>query len=303
MVEFVLASEAWGIALSGAMIITQAKRALIRLSIPFSSWPRLGWSWIRNLQERYGIRWRRAHGEEGPVDLDAVGEETVALRKLIRTYAYTDVYNMDETGFYFNNVPRGSLCINEAPALKQDKARVTLAFCTNATGTDNLPLLFIGASAKPRWLNKKPTDVLYTSTPKAWMTTTTFQAWLRDVDQSMRDQHRRILTLVDNASSHCDEDVVLTNVRLARLPPNTTAKLQPLDQGIIYCLKREELRKKMEFALEIVDEGDPNPYKVGILKGIEWCAEAWRGLPPETIQHCWLHSTLIAKSDMNFILH
>ncbi|KAE9285650.1 hypothetical protein PF008_g26863 [Phytophthora fragariae] len=119
----------------------------------------------------------------------------------------------------------------------------------------------------------------------------------------MRQKRRRILLLVDNASSHYDDGLALTNVRLAKLPPNTTSKRQPLDQGIIYCVKREVLRKKMEHALDRIEEGEENPNKVGMLKGIEWCAEAWQQLSVETIQHCWLHSTLISKTDMNFVLH
>ena len=126
---------------------------------------------------------------------------------------------------------------------------------------------------------------------------------LRDVDQSMREKGRQILLLVDNASSHCEDGVLLTNVRVVKLPPNTTSKLLPLDQGIIYCIKRQVLRKKMEQALDLMEEGVSNPYKVGMLKGIQWCAEAWQELRPETIQHCWFHSTLISKTDINFILH
>ncbi|KAE9042833.1 hypothetical protein PR003_g8463 [Phytophthora rubi] len=133
------------------------------------------------------------------------------------------------------------------------------------------------------------------------MATDTFQGWLRDVDASMRAQQRHILILVDNASSHCDDGVTLTNVCVAKLPANTTSKLQPLDQGIIYCINRDVLRKKMEFAVDAVDEGVGNPCKVGALKAIEWCE--WRQLPAKSIENCWLHSTLVAKTDMNFILH
>ncbi|GMF60832.1 unnamed protein product [Phytophthora fragariaefolia] len=164
-------------------------------------------------------------------------------------------------------------------------------------------IFFIGQSAKPCWFNEKPAGVLYTSTAKTWMTAGIFQDWLRDVDQSMREQRRHIFLLVDNASSHCHDGVTLTNVRVVKLPPNTTSKLQPLDQVIIYCVKRHVLRKKIECAIERIDDGEPNPYKVGMLQGIEWCAEAWQELSAQTIQHCWLHSTFIAKTDMSFILH
>ncbi|KAG3118415.1 hypothetical protein PI124_g11186 [Phytophthora idaei] len=130
-------------------------QCMVECVLAIDSWSLLPWSWLRNLQDRYGIRWRRAHGEDGLANLEPVQEEIKSLRNLIRTYSYTDVYNMDETGFFYNNVSRGSLCINAAPALKKDKARITLAVCTNAPGTDKLPLLFIGKSVKPRWLDKK----------------------------------------------------------------------------------------------------------------------------------------------------
>ncbi|KAG3096618.1 hypothetical protein PI125_g15916 [Phytophthora idaei] len=75
---------------------------------------------------------------------------------------------MDETGLFYDNVPRGSMCIREAPALKQSKSRITW---TNSTGSHKLPLLFIGKSKNPRWIKDKPADIDYTSTAKAWMTT------------------------------------------------------------------------------------------------------------------------------------
>ncbi|GMF35431.1 unnamed protein product [Phytophthora fragariaefolia] len=250
------------LALSGAMVIARALWVLNRLEVPPSAWPRLGEPWLQRLQRRYGIRWRRSFGEDGLVGLAAVEEEFQKLRSLIRSYSYDDVYNMDGTSFFNNNVPRGSLCINEAPSLKQDKSRLTLAVCINVTGTDKMPLLFIGKSTRPRWIAKKPDDTLYTATNKTWMTTDTFQAWLRDVDSSMRAQQRHILILVDNASLHCHDGVTLTNVCVARLPANTTFKLQPLDQGIIYCIKRDVLQNKMEFAMDAVDEGVKNSTKL-----------------------------------------
>ncbi|EEY60435.1 uncharacterized protein PITG_12860 [Phytophthora infestans T30-4] len=115
---------------------------------------------------------------------------------------------MDETSFYYDNVPRGSMCLNKASALKQNKSRLTL----------------------PRWLNQKPQDIEYESSKKAWMTTKLYKTWLLDLDNAMRASDRRILLLVDNASSHSETGLELKNVRVAKLPLNTTSKLQPLDQ-------------------------------------------------------------------------
>jgi hypothetical protein len=213
IVEYVTACEELQLALSGGMIIARATWALRRLNVPRAAWPRLGRSWLRRLQGRYDIHWRRSYGEDGFVDLAALEGELQDLRKLIRSYAHKDVYNMDETSFFYNNVPRGSLCINKAPSLKQDKSCLTLAVCINATDFAKMPLLFIGKPFKPRWLSQKPTGTQCASTPKAWMKTNTFQGWLRDFDAAMRSQHRHVLLLVDNASSHDDDGIILTNAR------------------------------------------------------------------------------------------
>ena len=54
----------------------------------------------------------------------------------------------------------------------------------------------------------------------------------------MRMQNRNILLLVDNAPTHAlYETTHLTNITIEYLPPNTTAHLQPCDQGIINSFK------------------------------------------------------------------
>lgn len=85
--------------------------------------------------------------------------------------------------------------------------------------------------------------------------TDTYQLWLQDLVKTMQNEGRHILLLVDNDSSHGDDGVALSNVRIEKLPLSTTSKLQPLDQEILYCLKRDILRTKMNQALVTIDEG------------------------------------------------
>ncbi|GBN43498.1 hypothetical protein AVEN_94992-1 [Araneus ventricosus] len=54
----------------------------------------------------------------------------------------------------------------------------------------------------------------------------------------MRNQARKVLLVLDNATCHV-HGAQLKNVRLLFLPPNTTSKLQPLDHGVIKCFKME----------------------------------------------------------------
>ena len=57
--------------------------------------------------------------------------------------------------------------------VKKDKSRISIGLCTNATGTDRLPPLFIGHAKVPRALRGINIQALggwWRSNKKAWMT-------------------------------------------------------------------------------------------------------------------------------------
>ncbi|KAE9008553.1 hypothetical protein PR003_g14498 [Phytophthora rubi] len=245
VVEFVMLAELEGICLSGDMIIFYAQELAHKLRIPVEQQPRYGRSWLRRLQCRYGFRWRRSYDESSSTNLSAAKDDLEKIKRVVASYKPRDVFNMDESAFFHNTVPRGSICKTKAPALKQSKARVTMACCANADGTEKLPLLFLGTAEKPRWYKKKPHSLQYMGTSKGWMTTWMYQQWLVHLEEEMAAKNRHILLLVDNASSHGETGLCLKHIRVEKLPPNTTAKIQPIDQGIIFCVKREVLNQKM----------------------------------------------------------
>ncbi|KAG2781751.1 hypothetical protein PC116_g19274 [Phytophthora cactorum] len=127
-----------------------------------------------------------------------------------------------------------------------------------------------------------------------------YQQWLLGVDEVMARQGGHIVLLVDNASSHDETGLRLTHVRVETLPPNTTAKIQPMDQRIIYCVQREVLTQKMMHALGYIGQSNEDAYKTDLLTAMQWCETAWGNVSASTIQKCWLHSTLISKSSVSF---
>lgn len=274
------------IALNGDMVMAHAKYLAKLLQIHRCARPQFGWPWLRHLQSRYGIRWCRAFGEGGLVDLEAANPRIEELRQATCLYRPCHIYNMDESAFFYNNVPRGSLCFNAAPSLKQNKARVTMAHCANADDSHKLPVLFLGKAKNPRWLSEKPENVQYSATERAWMTSAVFSKWLQDFDKSMRSIDRHILLLIDNASFHNIGYLQLSNIRLEWFPPNTTAKIQPMDQGIIYAVKRNVLHRKMRFALRRISTGLKNLCTVGLLHAMTWCEAEWAKVSPQTILNC-----------------
>jgi hypothetical protein len=90
-----------------------------------------------------------------------------------------------------------------------------------------------GKSENPRGFPRDRSQLpcLYLNSAKAWMTGTLFQRVLSEFDGDMRRQNRHVILLVDNFSGHHIDDDAFTNVKIKFLPPNTTSKLQPCDQG------------------------------------------------------------------------
>jgi hypothetical protein len=79
VVEFVMLAEAENVSITGAMIIHQAKELAAKMRICNDAKPRIGSSWLRCLQERYGFRWKRAFGESSSVDIEAANEGSSSL--------------------------------------------------------------------------------------------------------------------------------------------------------------------------------------------------------------------------------
>ena len=109
--------------------------------------------------------------------------------------------------------------------------------CSNMDGSDKLPLLVIGKAANPRcFKNVKSLPVQYHANTKAWITSEIFVSWVKELDKKMKKKNRKIALVVDNCPAH-PQIPGLQSVELVFLPPNTTSKTQPMDQGIIQNLK------------------------------------------------------------------
>ena len=63
-----------------------------------------------------------------------------------------------------------------------------------------------------------------------------FEEWVREVDRRFAKEGGKIILLIDNRPAHPSIDN-LVSIELIFLPPNTTSKLLPMDQGVIWSLK------------------------------------------------------------------
>ena len=110
------------------------------------------------------------------------------------------------------------------------------------------------------------------------MTSTIFEKWLRKLDFQMRNSARKIAMVSDNCTVH-------PNIKLVFLPPYTTAKRQPLDSGVVRCLKahyRKSLAKLCLLAFE-----EKKDFTVNVLEAMKLLRQAWNSVSEKTIQNCF----------------
>ncbi|UYV79285.1 hypothetical protein LAZ67_17001909 [Cordylochernes scorpioides] len=151
-------------------------------------------------------------------------------------------------------------------------------------------LLIIGKSAKPRcFRNFSPHFYCtYTTNSKAWMTSSIFQEWLLQFNKQLVSEGRRILLLLDNATSHCVPNDGLSNIKIHFLPPNMTASLQPLDIGIIKSFKAQYRKLHLQKMVELADAHLPTELRLDY--AVRYCKMAWDSVSPDSISNCWNHT-------------
>jgi hypothetical protein len=117
--------------------------------------------------------------------------------------------------------------------------------------------------------------------------------WLRWFDRQMAG--RNVLLLMDSFSAHLaaanelesmPKRLGLKNTEVVFLPPNTTSRLQPLDQGIIASFKAYYRRSWLRFMLEQHERGFNPLQTINVLKAIQFSIRAWDEVATTTISNC-----------------
>ncbi|UYV71441.1 hypothetical protein LAZ67_8003210 [Cordylochernes scorpioides] len=253
--------------------------------------------WLQRFKGRFHISQRRLCGEGASISPAIIDEHLTNLNSILANAGYdpANIYNADETGLFFQLIPDRTLAHKDenCRGVKRMKQRITVLLCCNSTGTDKRRLLIIGKSAKPRcFRNFSPHFYCtYTSNSKAWMNSSIFQEWLLQFNKQLVSEGRRILLLLDNATSHCVPNDSLSNIKIHFLPPNMTASLQPLDSGIIKSFKAQYRKLQLQKMVELADAHLPTELRLDY--AVRYCKMAWDSVSPDSISNCWNHTGII----------
>jgi hypothetical protein len=260
--------------------------------------PTFSEGWLSRFKVRAGIKERVLHGEDASVNDIESKQQMVIVRQALSAYSSDNIYNCDETGLYWKRIPDRSLTTCCLPGRKKEKARITVHFCCNSSGSERLPPWVIGTTKTPRCfrnsgINIRNLNIIWKHNKKAWMTGEIFEEWLRWFDERMTG--RKVALLMDNFSAHevavemiQSSAYPLQNVFVIWLPPNSTSRFQPLDQGIIHTWKGYWKRQWIQYMLQQYDAGKDPVTTMNVLKAVRWTIHAWElDLKLSTLERCF----------------
>ena len=78
------------------------------------------------------------------------------------------------------------------------------------------------------------------------------------------------------------------------MPPNTTSVSQPINQGVIRCLKAHYRKQLLKLILRSLDSNKPLP-KVSLLTALQLLVSAWNEVSQTTIVNCFKKAKISEK--------
>lgn len=273
--------------ISGAILKTKAEEFGRKIQDEFVC----SEAWIDRWKTRHNVNCGKIVGESADVDPAVVNAWiTTVWPTIMQGYQADDIFNADEAGLFYKLTPDKTLKFKgeRCKGGKLSKERITILVCANMSGREKRKLLVIGKTKNPRcFKNVKSLPVDYHANGRAWMTSEVFNNYVRKWDEELTRKKRKIILLIDNCPAHPKIEN-LNSIKLVFMPPNTSSKLQPMDQGIIHSLKSHYRQALLVKIIQGMDAA--TPFKPSILDAINLIHRAWQKVTIQTIKNCYKHA-------------
>ncbi|XP_068235575.1 tigger transposable element-derived protein 1-like [Palaemon carinicauda] len=231
--------------------------------------------WLDNFRKRIGIHSVVRHGEAASSGLKAAADYVKTFASAFAEQGYTpqQLFNCDETGFFWKKMPRRTFLPAEEKRLpnhKPTKDRLTLGLRTNASGDCKVEPLLVNHSEYPRAFKikrilKEKLQVVQRANAKNRVTWHFFTVWVNlcfglAVKKYLAEKSLSMKCLLglDNASCHppgLEEDLLdeYRFIKILYLPPNTTPLLWPMDQQEISSFKKLYMKHLLKMCFDGTD--------------------------------------------------
>lgn len=170
------------------------------------------------------MKFKKVCTKSGTINDSAAAEYRKGkLQSLLQQFTPENIFNCDETGLFCKLLPEKTLAFAGDHCHSGEHSNEHRS-CRQQQGSRNIQDVSRGAVTLP---------VRY---EKAWVTRQLFEGYVRKLDRKFEQQNRKVLQFVDNCGAAGPIKDVKA-MQIAFLPPNTTATLQPMNQGVITNLK------------------------------------------------------------------
>ncbi|XP_057591361.1 jerky protein homolog [Hippopotamus amphibius kiboko] len=241
--EWFLVKRAEGVPVSGPMLIEKAKDFYEQMQLTEPCVFSGGWLW--RFKARHGIKKLDTSSEKQAADQQAAEQFCGFFQSLTAEHGLSpeQVYNADETGLFWRCAPSPSPEGGPMPGPKQNKDRLTVLLCANATGSHRIRPLVVGKCGGPKAVQgTQHLSVAYKAQGHAWVDKEMLTDWFHHIFVPAVKEHFRAVALpegskaillLDGSRAHPREaELVSENMFTIFLPASVTALVQPMDQGI-----------------------------------------------------------------------
>ena len=242
---------------------------------------------------------------------------TADLRAQLREYETDCIYNVDETGLFQTYTTPHIYCSYEnkksirRTKLMMSSDRVMASVCTNAGGSEKLPMAIIGKYQKPRCFRNQQPPVPYFSQGNAWADGVTFRRWFWEIfmPHVRRKTNKNVALVMENCDPHSsDVGSPGGQVDIYLMLSNCTALHQPMDMGIISAWKKykslmlTEIARNLENRTELRAQvhqpragmrGMLHGYDLNMLDVAKMVQHSWKTVSEMTIARCWAKSNIL----------
>ena len=258
--------------------------------------------WFDRWKNRHEVAFKAISGEAQSCTLEMTASwKESTLPTLLSKYVLRDIFNADEFGLFYKALPHKSMHLKSENCVggKCSKVHLTGLAAASAAG-EKLPMFVVGKSHKPRCFNGvRNLPCRYRAQNKSWMDSHLFEEWVRKQDRKFEREGRKVALVVDNCPAHLHV-ANLKAINLVFLPPNTTCKTQPMDQGVIRATKPYYRASVMRKYIDAVDKDKTAP-NISVLDAMTILTGAWNKVTPETIQNCFKKAGICSEAQTNAI--
>ena len=138
------------VTITGAILQAKAAELFPRLYPGLNETvPHFSNGWLDGWKKSYRVKERKIYGEAESAPISEAEEEMQQIQAELMKYDIADVWNADETAYYWRIQPDRGLSTCQMYGRKKDKARITVLVIVIDDGSEQEPLWINGVAENP----------------------------------------------------------------------------------------------------------------------------------------------------------